>query len=67
MNGNLWMIQGKREKQIGPTKLKGILRGIDPDNPPYGYILAASVNFSKTSFDTFREELIKKGVMEFYL
>lgn len=67
MEGNLWMIQGKREKEIGPKKIKTILADINPENPPYGYILAASTNFSKDSYDIFHEELRKKGVMEFYL
>jgi len=67
MEGNLWMIQGKREKEIGPKKIKDILADIKPENPPYGYILAASADFTKKSFDVFREELRKKGVMEFYL
>ncbi len=67
MEGNLWMIQGKREKAIGPKKIKTILSDIDAKNLPYGYILAASSNFSKESYDIFREELRKKGVMEFYL
>ena len=67
MEGNLWMIQGKREKEIGPKRIKEILTDVDPKNPPYGYILAASANFSKDSYDIFREELRKKGVMEFYL
>jgi len=67
MAGNLWMIQGKREKEIGPKRVKEILSDIDSKNPPYGYILAASANFSKESYDAFREELRKKGVMEFYM
>jgi len=67
MEGNLWMIQGKREKTIGPQKIKTILSDIDPKNPPYGYILAAATNFSKESYDVFRDELRRKGVMEFYL
>lgn len=67
MEGNLWMIQGKREKEIGPKKLKSFLTDVDAKNPPYGYILAASTNFSKESYDVFRAELRKKGVMEFYL
>lgn len=67
MEGNLWMIQGKREKEIGPKKIETIISDIDTKNPPYGYILAASANFSKDSYDVFREELRKKGVMEFYL
>jgi hypothetical protein len=67
MEGNLWMIQVKRELSIGPQKIKCILSDIDAKSPPYGYILAASANFSKESYDVFREELRKKGVMEFYL
>lgn len=67
MAGNLWMIQGKREKELGPKRVKEILADINPQNPPHGYILAASANFSKDSYDIFREELRKKGVMEFYL
>ena len=56
MEGNLWMIQGKREKSIGPQKIKSIIADIDAENPPYGYILAASANFSKKSYDVFRED-----------
>ncbi len=67
MEGNLWMIQGKRENSIGPAKLAGYLAEVDAKNPPYGYIMAASANFSKKAYDVFREELQKKGVMEFYL
>ncbi|MEW8059447.1 MAG: restriction endonuclease [Candidatus Thiodiazotropha endolucinida] len=67
MEGNLWMIQGKREKSIGPKKIRQILEDIDESSPPYGYILAASANFSKAAYDTFRNNLKVKGVMEFYL
>jgi hypothetical protein len=68
MDGNLWMIQCKRESAIGPTKVKEIIAdGAIADSPPYGYILAAPANFSKKSHDLFREELRKRGVMEFYL
>jgi len=67
MDGNLWMIQCKREKTVPPSKIKKILEDIDPDDPPYGYILAAATNFSKKAYDTFRDELTKLGVLEFYL
>jgi Restriction endonuclease len=67
MEGNLWVIQGKREKEIGSKKLEGYLQDIDDKSPPYGYILAASANFSKDSYDLFRTTLREKGVMEFYL
>ena len=67
MQGNTWIFQCKREKEIGPKRISGILAEIDQDDPPYGYVLAAPANFSKTSYDNFRADLIKKGVMEFYL
>jgi hypothetical protein len=67
MLGNLWMIQCKREKEITPKKLTAILDEVDADHPPYGYILAAATTFSKRSYDVFRQILLDKGVMEFYL
>jgi len=67
MEGNAWMVQVKREKEIGPTALKRILQDVDPKYPPYGYILAAAANFSKKSYDLFRDELRARGVTEFYL
>ncbi len=68
MEGNLWMFQCKREAEIGPSKVADIIdEGVKADDPPYGYVLAAPANFSKKSFDVFREELRKRGVMEFHL
>jgi Restriction endonuclease len=67
MDGPRWMIQVKREKTLTPSDVKRILKDVDPNDPPYGYILAASAVFSKKSYDAFRDELRKKGVMEFHL
>ena len=68
MEGRVWMFQCKREKKIGPARVASIIsEGINPTTPPYGYILAAPANFSKASYDKFREELRARGVMEFYL
>ena len=68
MEGREWMFQCKRENKIGPTKVASIIsEGVNPTAPPYGYILAAPANFSKASYDKFREELRARGVMEFYL
>jgi hypothetical protein len=67
MMGNLWIIQCKREKEIGPKRVGEIIDEIDAKSPPYGYILAAACNFSKQSYDRFRDKLIEKGVMEFHL
>lgn len=68
VEGNLWVIQCKREKELGPGRVKAIVEaGPFAENSVYGYILAAPVNFSKKSYDVFREELRRKGVAEFYL
>jgi len=68
MDGNLWMVQCKREKAIGPAKVVNIINdGVNASNPPWGYILVAPVNFSKKSYDAFRNTLRSKGVSEFYL
>ncbi len=50
MNGNLWMIQCKREGTIGPQKVADIIEScINKEAPPYGYILVAPANFSRKS------------------
>jgi hypothetical protein len=68
MEGNLWMIQCKRERTLGPRRVEAIINEtVNRDSPPYGYILAAPSNFSKAAHDKFREELRSRGVMEFYL
>jgi hypothetical protein len=67
MEGNRWMIQCKREKELGPTAVRNILADVSAEDPAYGYILAAAAVFSRESYDVFREELRRKGVMEFYL
>lgn len=68
MDGKLWMIQGKREKELGPSAVEKIIKDtVSEKSPPYGYVLVAPVNFTKKSYDVFREELRKKGVMEFHL
>ncbi|UJH74391.1 restriction endonuclease [Burkholderia cenocepacia] len=68
MDGNLWMIQCKREKSLGPKRVEDIIaESVDAHNPPYGYILAAPAHFSKSAHDKFRNELRSRGVMEFYL
>jgi hypothetical protein len=68
MEGNLWMIQCKREKEVGPKKVTTIISdALAIQTPPYGYILAAPAHFSKAAHDRFREELRSRGVMEFYL
>lgn len=67
LEGRLWQVQGKREKAIAPAKMRSIIKdGVDGENPPYGYILSAATNISKSAYDAFREELRAKGVREFH-
>jgi len=65
----LWIIQCKRERQIGPAKIRNIvssnLSGLT--DKPYGYMLVAACDFSKAARDAFREEVIKYRVEEFYI
>jgi len=65
--GRLWIIQCKREHQIGPTKIRGIVSGYfsELEDKPYGYILVAACDFSKKARDAFREEVLNNGVEEF--
>ena len=68
MEGNMWMIQCKREKALGPKRVESIIReSVDSADPPYGYVLVAPAHFSKAAHDRFRDELRSRGVMEFYL
>src|ERR1700678_2576956 len=58
MEGNLWMFQCKREAKLGPGEVSRIIgECIKAGSPPYGFVLAAPANFSKKSFDAFRDEL----------
>lgn len=65
----LWIIQCKRKSNISPKEVRGIiLDNISQQKEiPYGYILAASCDFSKKARDAFKEECIKNGLGEYYI
>jgi hypothetical protein len=65
----LWLVQCKREKAIGPTKLLGYLNEIDPGERQtlHGIVLAASADFSKKARDEFRKWCAWNGLRECYL
>jgi hypothetical protein len=68
VEGNRWMIQCKREKELGPRRIEAIIAdAIKASDPPYGYVLAAPANFSKKTYDAFRTALSERGVQEFHL
>jgi hypothetical protein len=64
-----WIVQCKREKEIGPAKLREIIAESLPEggDPPYGLIIAAACDFSKKARSAFREEMIGLHIEEFYL
>jgi hypothetical protein len=42
---------------LTPAKLRSYVRNdVNPQNPPYGYVMAAAANISKAGYDVFREE-----------
>lgn len=65
----LWLIQCKRERQIGPTKLRRYLDDIPEEERRglYGVLLAAPCDFSKKSRDEFRAWCSDHGIAEWHL
>jgi hypothetical protein len=65
----LWIIQCKREKSIGPTKVRQILKDSLPAGSimPYGFILAAACDFSLKVRNVFHQDLRERGVQEGHL
>ncbi len=65
----LWLIQCKREAEIGPTKLAKYVDDIPEEEAKklYGVIIAASCTLSKKARDKFREHCAARGFQEYYL
>jgi Restriction endonuclease len=68
-NDRLWLIQCKRELEIGPKKLASYVDAIPEEEAKklYGVIIAASCTFSKKARDQFRERCAALGVRECHL
>ncbi|RTE92937.1 restriction endonuclease [Bradyrhizobium sp. LVM 105] len=64
-----WLIQCKREKAIGPTKLRKYLSEISAEERKglYGIIFVASADFSKTSRDAMAAWVRENGLSEFQI
>src|SRR6266540_57871 len=63
----LWLIQCKREKEIGPKKLMAYLDQIPKNQEIYGLVFAAACDFSKTARDDFRSKVIELKFGEAFL
>lgn len=64
-----WIIQCKRERRIGPKKVRSIVSAYlsQAEEPPYGYVLAAACDFSKAARDAFRQVVLEYGVEDFHI
>ena len=69
VSDRLWLIQCKREKAIGPTRLQGYLEDLPEGERGdlYGIVLAAACDFSKKARDGFHKTCADFGVSESYL
>ncbi len=65
----IWLIQCKREKEIGPKKLANYLTGIERSagRQLYGIILAAPCDFSKQARDVLIAWCARNGLSEWVL
>jgi len=68
-NEHSWFIQCKRHKELGPAEVSKILDDgpLSHEPRPYGYILAAACDFSKTSRDLFHATLAEAGFEEHHI
>ncbi|VXD04312.1 conserved hypothetical protein [Sphingomonas sp. T1] len=65
----LWLIQCKRERSIGPTKMIAHLEAIAAESFDglYGFIFAAACDFSKATRDVCRNWCRERGVQEIHI
>ncbi len=65
----LWIFQCKREKSLPPKRIRAVVEEslASLTTPPHGFVLAAACDVSKKARDAFREEMVSRGVEEFYI
>jgi len=65
----IWLVQCKRERAIGPTKLVDHLDEISADDLKalHGIVFVACADFSKKARDEFRSWCVTHGIAEFHL
>ena len=68
-NARLWLIQCKREKAIGPAKLKEYLDDISQVQRKEldAILFVAACDFSKKTRDTFRDWCVEAGIAEYHI
>jgi len=65
----LWIFQCKREKALPPKRIRKIVSEslASQQSAPHGFVLAAACDISKEARDAFREEMVARGVEEFFV
>lgn len=63
----LWVFQCKREKSFSSKKIKDVVDSslASLAVPPHGFVLAVACDISKKTRDSFREEMVARGIEEF--
>ena len=64
-----WIFQCKREKSLSPKRIRTIVDEslASSTTPPHGFVLAAACDVSKLARDAFREEMVSRGIEEFFI
>lgn len=64
-----WVFQCKRQKALPPRRIrKAVEESLKSfTEPPHGFVLAAACDVSKEARDTFREEMVARGIEEFFI
>jgi hypothetical protein len=64
-----WIFQCKREKSLPPKKIRKLVKEslAFSASPPYGFVLAAACDISREARDVFREEMVSRGIEEFFI
>ena len=65
----VWMIQCKREKSVGPTKIREIIAAAISDKTPipFGFIIAVACDVSHKTREILRLEMNRLGIEELFL
>lgn len=65
----LWVFQCKRQKSLTPKEMKKVIAESlsSLEAAPDGFIIAIACDISKTTRDLFREEMVSRGIQEFFI
>src|ERR1700685_556904 len=65
----IWLFQCKRQRMLGPKKVRQVIDEAIPDGAevPYGFILAAACDFSLKARNIFHQHARARGVQESHM